>query len=65
MKLSVVLPAYNEEGSIEETLRTLYAKLQAEQIDHELTLIDQLGQFQVSPCSAPSASRASPRRCRS
>ncbi len=40
MKLSVVLPAYNEEGSIEETLRTLYAKLQEEQIDHEIVVVN-------------------------
>lgn len=40
MKLSVVLPAYNEEGSIEETLRTLYAKLQAEEIDHEIVVVN-------------------------
>lgn len=40
MKLSVVLPAYNEEGSIEETLRTLYAKLHAEQIDHEIVVVN-------------------------
>ena len=32
MKLSIVLPAYNEEGSIIETIRTLYAKLQEEKI---------------------------------
>jgi dolichol-phosphate mannosyltransferase len=40
MILSVVLPAYNEEGSIEETLRTLYAKLQEELIDHEIIVIN-------------------------
>jgi dolichol-phosphate mannosyltransferase len=40
MKLSVVLPAYNEEGSIEETLRTLYAKLQDEQINHEIVVVN-------------------------
>ncbi|MEY4273336.1 MAG: Undecaprenyl-phosphate 4-deoxy-4-formamido-L-arabinose transferase [Bacteroidota bacterium] len=40
MKLSVVLPAYNEEGSIEETLRTLYAKLQDEKIDHEIVVVN-------------------------
>jgi len=40
MKLSVVLPAYNEEGSIEETLRTLYAKLQDEKIDHEILVVN-------------------------
>lgn len=40
MKLSVVLPAYNEEGSIEETIRTLYAKLQEEKIDHEILVVN-------------------------
>ena len=40
MKLSVVLPAYNEEGSIEETLRTLYSKLQEEKIDHEIVVVN-------------------------
>lgn len=40
MKLSVVLPAYNEEGSIEETLRTLYAKLQEEKINHEIVVVN-------------------------
>ncbi len=40
MKLSIVLPAYNEEGSIEETLRTLHAKLQEEQIDHEIVVVN-------------------------
>jgi dolichol-phosphate mannosyltransferase len=40
MKLSVVLPAYNEEGSIEETLRALYAQLHAEQIDHEILVVN-------------------------
>ena len=40
MKLSVVLPAYNEEGSIKETVRTLYAKLQEEKIDHEIIVVN-------------------------
>jgi len=40
MKLSVVLPAYNEEGSIEETLRTLYAKLFEESINHEIVVVN-------------------------
>ena len=40
MKLSIVIPAYNEEGSIEETLLSLYEKLGQEQIDHEIVVIN-------------------------
>jgi dolichol-phosphate mannosyltransferase len=40
MKLSIVIPAYNEEGSIEETLLSLYEKLSQEQIDHEIVVIN-------------------------
>ena len=36
MKLSVVIPAYNEEESIPETLRALYTTLSKYQIDHEI-----------------------------
>jgi dolichol-phosphate mannosyltransferase len=40
MKLSVVLPAYNEEGSIAETVSTLYMTLQKENIDHEIVVVN-------------------------
>lgn len=40
MKLSVVLPAYNEEGSIEETIFTLYTKLYKEDINHEILVVN-------------------------
>mgnify|MGYP000349528000 CR=1 FL=1 len=40
MKLSIVIPAYNEEGSIEETLLSLYEKLSLEQIDHEIVVVN-------------------------
>jgi len=36
MKLSVVIPAYNEEGSIAETLNSLYDTLARHNIDHEI-----------------------------
>ena len=38
MKLSVVMPAYNEEGSLVETLTTLYTTLQKENIEHEIVV---------------------------
>jgi dolichol-phosphate mannosyltransferase len=40
MKLSVVIPAHNEEGCIESTVRTFHAKLWAEKIPHEILLIN-------------------------
>ena len=39
MKLSVVIPAYNEEGSIAETLQTLYACLLQNNIEHEILVV--------------------------
>lgn len=40
MKLSVVIPAYNEEANISETISTLYEVLQKEKIDHEILIVD-------------------------
>src|SRR3954466_2339220 len=40
MILSVVIPAYNEEGSITETLTTLYDALYKEKIEHEILVIN-------------------------
>ena len=40
MKLSVVIPAYNEEGSISETLDSLFSVLQREGIEHEIVVVD-------------------------
>lgn len=39
MKLSVVIPAHNEEGCIEGTIRALHAQLSAEQIEHEILVV--------------------------
>ncbi|HET7052910.1 MAG TPA: glycosyltransferase family 2 protein [Solirubrobacterales bacterium] len=40
MKLSVVIPAHNEEGSIAETLASLVSRLDAERIEHEVIVVD-------------------------
>ena len=40
MKLSVVIPAYNESESIPETLSTLYQKLVQENIHHEIVVVN-------------------------
>ena len=40
MKLSVVIPAHNEEESIENVLRSLYAALQEDGIPHEILVVN-------------------------
>ncbi|MFN5371747.1 MAG: glycosyltransferase family 2 protein [Bacteroidia bacterium] len=40
MKLSVVIPAYNEAESIPETLLTLYQELSIQKIDHEILVVN-------------------------
>lgn len=40
MKLSIVIPAYNEEGSISETLTSLYEVLRKENISHEIVVVN-------------------------
>lgn len=40
MKLSVVIPAHNEEGCIESTLRDLVNELRSQSIDFELIVVD-------------------------
>lgn len=40
MKLSVVIPAHNEEGSIAETVETVTARLAAEEIPYEIVCVD-------------------------
>lgn len=40
MKLSVVIPAHNEEGSIADTLQKLAAKLRVENIEHEILVVN-------------------------
>jgi dolichol-phosphate mannosyltransferase len=40
MKLSIVIPAYNESESIPETLRTLYDELKLQGIEHEIVVVN-------------------------
>jgi dolichol-phosphate mannosyltransferase len=40
MRLSVVIPAHNEEGSIGATARALTATLDAEGVEHEIVVVD-------------------------
>ncbi len=40
MKLSVVIPAYNEDGTVIETLSEIVSTLDAEQIEHEVIVVD-------------------------
>ena len=48
MKLSVVIPARNEEGCISETLTTLSDMLRKEAIEHEIIVVDDGSQDQTS-----------------
>jgi dolichol-phosphate mannosyltransferase len=40
MKLSVVIPAYNEAEGITDTLEKIYAKLSSEKIQHEILVVN-------------------------
>ena len=40
LKLSVLIPAHNEEGSIAETVQSLYRSLQKYKIDHEILVVN-------------------------
>src|SRR4051812_43529350 len=40
MKLSVVIPAHNEEGSIRTSIDAIYSALAAEGIDHEILVVN-------------------------
>lgn len=47
MKLSVLIPAHNEEGSIENTVTGIYQALQLERISHEILVVNDHSQDQT------------------
>jgi dolichol-phosphate mannosyltransferase len=40
MKLSIVIPAHNEEGSLRETITSIHRRLEQEKIEHEIIVIN-------------------------
>lgn len=40
MKLSIVIPAYNEQGNIRHTVETIYQTMNAEGINHEILVVN-------------------------
>jgi len=49
VKLSVVIPARNEAGSIADTLRQLHRRLGDEAIEHEIVVVDDGSSVPVTP----------------
>jgi glycosyltransferase involved in cell wall biosynthesis len=49
VKLSVVIPAHNEAGSIEATLKPLAATLESKGIDYELLVVDDASMEGTTP----------------
>jgi dolichol-phosphate mannosyltransferase len=63
MKLSVVIPAQNEEGSVEATVEGVVAALEREQIDYEVVVVDD-GSEDGTAAVAEGISASNPRvRC--
>jgi dolichol-phosphate mannosyltransferase len=63
MKLSVVMPAHNEEGSVARTLRGIADRLEAEEIDHDILVIDDASQDRTAAVVAEVAADHPQIRC--
>jgi len=48
MKLSVIIPAHNEEGCLARTVNALYGKLCEEKVDHEILIVNDNSSDQTS-----------------
>jgi dolichol-phosphate mannosyltransferase len=63
MKLSVVIPAHNEEGSVAETVEGIVATLTREEIDHEIVVIDDSSVDRTAEIVGAIAERSPQVRC--
>ncbi len=64
MKLSVVMPAHNEEGSVAPTLEGIATRLEEEGIDHEILVIDDASKDRTAAVVAEVAADGHPQiRC--
>ncbi|HET9185110.1 MAG TPA: glycosyltransferase family 2 protein [Solirubrobacterales bacterium] len=63
MKLSVVIPAHNEEGSVGETVEGLVATLTREAVDHEVIVIDDSSSDRTAEVVNAIAERSPQVRC--
>ncbi len=64
MKLSVVIPAHNEEGSVGQTVEGIVAVLEREEIDYEVLVIDDDSTDSTADVVAAIAERSPRVRCR-
>lgn len=63
MKLSVVIPAHNEEGSVAETVEGIVAKLEAEAIEHDVLVVNDASTDRTAEIVEEIASREPQVRC--
>jgi len=63
MKLSIVIPAHNEEGSIAETVESLVTTLEREAIEHDVLVIDDSSRDRTAAVVAEITARKPQVRC--
>lgn len=63
MRLSVVIPAHNEEGSVGDTVESIVSALTREEIDHEVLVIDDSSSDGTAEVVAAISARSPQVRC--